>query len=543
MLPWAVPDVEPAAVVAIFLDEINGTVLGSQLLMKQDDETLPFSEWTTSPVDSLIDLANENTGVVILVSKVDDDPSRSGALADICSQSPGLVSCYAGDGNQDGLAFIHGWSDLPGQIDDPQIRDVSLSAAECSEFAAPYFLRTPDECKIGATAVIDFGFDPDPRPAPPLGISAVVKLRGPGCGNSGCAMEYVGEAVAANESIWTTTELSTLDPRPGGDYGRLNYSISWETVDAAGAAHSGTFGGVAHPYVADENSGPVDYLKIGTLDTDPPVPDPYSRNTGPPRSVLVTVGVRKPLAIEDPLTPPIVLRVASPSGSQNQAFDCDKNVNFATEIEDGCQTTYGLNYDDWSVPEDDIKEWADILCETYDTGDLPPASISNNPAPICVAIETGDKIGPFRQGLRSRFETPDCYENNWPEDQPPAGRGPEDDEAIKAFFRNHDFADDPRYVTLIITDYGAFSGQGSGQVPVKYFAGFYVTGWDVDGQVKPCLDNDPHPWYGDKYRKSLDNGDVWGHFINLVVFSSSGKADDELCNFDEIGNCIAVLVE
>jgi hypothetical protein len=78
---------------------------------------------------------------------------------------------------------------------------------------------------------------------------------------------------------------------------------------------------------------------------------------------------------------------------------------------------------------------------------------------------------------------------------------------------------------------------------VKYFAGFYVTGWDVNGNVKSCLDNDPHPWYGTKYRQSLDNGDVWGHFVNIVKFSSAGLPDGELCNFDELGNCIAMLVE
>ena len=37
------------------------------------------------------------------------------------------------------------------------------------------------------------------------------------------------------------------------------------------------------------------------------------------------------------------------------------------------------------------------------------------------------------------------------------------------------------------------------------------------------------------YRKSLDNGDVWGHFINVVVFSAAGTPDDQLCNFDEVG--------
>ena len=146
--------------------------------------------------------------------------------------------------------------------------------------------------------------------------------------------------------------------------------------------------------------------------------------------------------------------MASPSGSQNQAFDCDKGINFAQEIEDGCKTTYGVNYDDWSTPKDGIDEWADIFCDRYGVGDLPPDSTINNPAPICVAVETGDKIGQFRQGLDKRFETPTCYQNNWPKDTPPAGRGPEDEAALKEFFTKYDFANDPRYVTLVITDSG-----------------------------------------------------------------------------------------
>ena len=351
-------------------------------------------------------------------------------------------------------------------------------------------------------------------------------------------MDYEGPAPSGdpNESLWRTSSSATL----AADFGRSTFSIKWET-EVAGHGHSGTFGGVAHPYVADEKSGPIDYLELTTK--EPGVIDANSRNSGPDRSVVVTVGFRKPLRIESPFAPPLLLRVASPSGSQNQAFDCDKGINFAQEIEDGCKTTYGVNYDDWSTPKDGTDEWADIFCNSYGVGDLPPDSTINNPAPICVAVETGDKIGQFRQGLDKRFETPTCYQNNWPKDTPPAGRGPEDEAALKEFFTKYDFANDPRYVTLIITDSGRFQAAGNDQVPVKYFAGFYATGWDVVGTVKPCLDNDPHPWYGSTYRRSLDNGDVWGHFVNIVVFSSTGKGKDDLCNFDELGNCIAVLVE
>ncbi len=552
MLPWAVPDIEPAAVAAIFVDENDGivktppqplcnvTAVSCAGLPTPDSK---LSYWVTPEFEDLVDIVGENTGVVILVSKIDDTPmltTGAGALTAMCTQSPGLVSCYGGDGNQDGLTFIHGWSQLPGGTPvQPQIRDVWVLNLTCGDdLSAPYFLRAGD-CDLGAEAVIDFGVGGDPSRGPAQGgISAEVKLTAPGCGGQGCRMDYEGPAPSGdpNESLWRTSSNATL----ATDFGRSTFSINWAT-EVAGHGHSGTFGGVAHPYVADEKSGPIDYLELTTK--EPGVIDANSRNSGPDRSVVVTVGFRKPLRIESPFAPPLLLRVASPSGSQNQAFDCDKGINFAQEIEDGCKTTYGVNYDDWSTPKDGIDEWADIFCDGYGVGDLPPDSTINNPAPICVAVETGDKIGQFRQGLDKRFETPTCYQNNWPKDTPPAGRGPEDEAALKEFFTKYDFANDPRYVTLIITDAGRFQAAGNDQVPVKYFAGFYATGWDVVGTVKPCLDNDPHPWYGSTYRRSLDNGDVWGHFVNIVVFSSTGKGKDDLCNFDELGNCIAVLVE
>lgn len=552
MLPWAVPDVEPAAVAAIFVDENTGNVNSPpQLLCNVSACTgLPspdnkLSYWVTPVGQELVDIVGENTGVVILVSKIDETPTLTtgpGALTAMCSQAPGLVACLGGDGNQDGLTFVHGWSQVPGGTPAvPQIRDVWVQDMTCGDdLSAPYFLRAGD-CELGVTAVIDFGVPGDPTPSPPTGISAEVSLSAPGCGGQGCTMEYVGPAPsgAPGESLWATTSTASL----AASSGRSTFSIGWETEPPTGGGQAGTFTGVAHPYVADAASGAVDYLRLTT--TEAGVLDANSRNSGPARNFRVTVGFRKPLRIEDPLAPPIVLRVASPSGSQNQAFDCDRGVNFQQEIEEGCATTYRLNYDDWSEPADGTDEWADIFCDGYSVGDLPPDTTMTTPPPMCVAVETGDKIGQFRQGLSKRFETPECWPNNWPEDLDPPGRGPEDEAGIDAFFApgGYDFASDPRYVTLIITDSTAFQGQGNDQVPIKYFAGFYVTGWDVVGNVKSCLDNDPHPWYGDTYRRSLDNGDVWGHFVNIVVFSSSGKGSDELCNYDGIGNCIAVLVE
>ena len=532
LLPFAVPEIDPAAVAAIFVDENNGSVLATQLLMKTDDPDLPYSEWTTSSVDNLVNLASENTGVVILVSKEDDAPSLPtggpGTLTTICSQAPNLVKCYAGDGNQSGLTFIHGWSDAPGTPAAPQIRDAHVTDVDCAadDDSAPYFLLTGD-CTVGARVVIDFGITGNPVPNPPTGVNAEVTLHAPGCGHHGCDMSY--ESSFGTESTWSATG-AFLDPSSG----RATFSIEWATESPSGVGHSGTFTGVAHPFVATDASGPVLYLELSTMDAG--IVDANSRNQGT-RSVVVTVGLNKPLEIRDPLLPPLLLRYASPSGSLNQALDCDKGSPLKDEIEGGCQTTYGLNYDNWDADPATPKTWADITCSGYGSGDLPP-EVPTSPAPICVAAKTGDVIS-FRQGLKARFETP-CVPNNWPKDNPPTGHDVQDDAAIRDFFTNHDFANDPRYVTLVITDITAFEGSGSTNIPVKYFAGFYATGWDISPQSNGCPDNDPHP-LGFGHKK--DNGDVWGHFVNIVIFSAMGRANDELCNFDEVGTCIAVLVE
>ena len=96
-------------------------------------------------------------------------------------------------------------------------------------------------------------------------------------------------------------------------------------------------------------------------------------------------------------------------------------------------------------------------------------------------------------------------------------------------------------MTLIITDLNTFTtSSGSGVVPVRKFAGFYVTGWDISSQTDGCPDNDPHP---DGAGPADDNGDVWGHFITEVKFVPGGTESEDFCVFSEIGLCTAVLTE
>jgi len=545
MLPFAVPEIDPAGIYSIFVNENTGAVIDWQELVL--DATPPdtlFSYWTTSAGQELVDIPSENTSVIILISKNNPTPDLTlPTLAAICGQSPGLVRCHAGSSATSGVNFIHGWSDNPGSPNNPQIRDVSMYGVTCSGPSAPYFLVITSNCTVGATVNIDFSFPGDPVPNRPLGIQARVDLHASAnCGGSGDPLTWQSTDPVTLESTWAGGSQAIV---PGS--GRNPMSIEWRTRPNPGPGFSGCFPLAAAPYAADTASGALEYVDISGADgpPHPPTIDPNSRHSGPPNhNVVVTVGLSKPIQLVNPLDPAFLLRFASKSGSLNQALDCDSGIVFAVEIENGCQTTYRLNYFDWSVPPDGSYEWDDILCATYpNPSDLPPPTFEPPPgteAPDCVAAKTGD-VNAMRQGLYARFQDPVCTPNNWPTKPASSAIDPEE---VDDFFANTDWATDPRYVTLIITDFTAFTGSGAENIPVKYFAGFYATGWDVGpaggGNTTGCPDNDPHPLGGSSMD---DNGDVWGHFVNIVVPSASGEPSEQLCNFDAVGICIAVLVE
>ncbi len=259
-------------------------------------------------------------------------------------------------------------------------------------------------------------------------------------------------------------------------------------------------------------------------------------------------GLQQPLALKPWNSSDILLRFASKSARKggsgganlNGSLLCDHGKTLAETFSTGCQTFYGLNYDVWGMPTcsaNGVQCWKDIDWSSYGPSDLPPKSTVNNPLPICIAAKNG-QVQAFQAGIYNRFEDPangygGCTPNYWPTTQAQA-----DQFFLPVSQGGHDFTKDPRYVTLIITDNTAFSSP-NGAEPVKYFAGFYATGWDTgngNGKPKGCYNepgapagtcgaanNDAHPLLGCLAGKitSSDNGDVWGHFVKVVVFSAS----------------------
>lgn len=551
VLPWAVPEIDPKAVVALFVNEDTGAVFDYQELMSNDIPTLPWSEWSTSTGQErvVLDGGRDNTGIVILVSKNDATPVVTGSLAAICGQDPGLVGCYGGSTQTSGISFIHAYNGgYNGSLTSPQPRQVELFATGCSaaDLSAPYF-TLDGGCSAVVQAVIDFGVAGDPRDLPTCALVEDMTWSAGGLDDSrGTWTGSVPLTAASGRNplnIRTQTGPEVKKNKPPVCDQRPNNPV---------------LNNVAVPYVATddigERSGPVQYLKLTAKHADgTAVGDANSveRNGfgNDYYNYTVTVGLPKPNSIGNYTDPPLLLRMASPSGSQNQAWDCDKNIRFEDEIKDGCRTTYIENYRD--TDGDGSKEWNNLLCAGWGTGNLPPPTF-NGPSPYpsdCVITETGDKTGQLRGGLKSRFESP-CVDNNWPDNATEAANffGPD----------GGGYGNDPRYVTLIITDDTAFTGSGNEALPIKYFAGFYVTGWDLANGNGPnstngCPDpdgagprkgNDSHPIYGSSYAQSLDNGDVWGYFVDIVVFSSSGTPSEDLCVFgSEPAACIPTLVE
>ena len=90
-----------------------------------------------------------------------------------------------------------------------------------------------------------------------------------------------------------------------------------------------------------------------------------------------------------------------------------------------------------------------------------------------------------------------------------------------------------------MTDFDLFNGGGAGKVPMRKFAGFYVTGWSSASNACANAANNEAPPPGPV---TFDNkADVWGHFVNYVATTSNGDPGPDLCDFNDAQICVGVL--
>jgi len=500
LLPWAVPEVDPAVVAAIVVNEdaVGGAsdpnaIRGVWKLAKQSPSPTGLEAYSVWKQSSVIGgygpvglNGSDNFSVIILVSR-DPAASLSGSLNTICNQNPVQTKCITGSSLNSGASFIHAYSTSSGAgLQDPQVRDVRLSGGCTTDDSRPYF-NYEGGCPIFITAKVDFGVD----------FAGINPGLFPNCAEVSASPggNLVWGDDGTPEGVWS----GSFTPAVGSGRNVVNLTARFRNPARNNCSQQGSksLPRVAAPYVSDVdgNSEPLQYL---TVEDGGTIANSHVKDSAV--NLTVTVGLAPPLVVSAKTDPPILLRIASSTGSQNQALDCDKNINFKDEIVNGCLNPYSINQRNGS-------------CAGYGSGNLPQPPVAPLPGDDCIITETGDKTGQLRQALNERFASP-CTDNNWPESA--SDPMPPDD--------------DPRWVTLFIADETTFQGSGNKIYPIRRFAGFYVTA--ADGMN--CPGDEP---------STVDRADVWGHFITYVDPDPNAIPSDQLCEFDVLGTCVALLVE
>jgi hypothetical protein len=514
-LPVGVPDNNPVAAAAIFIDESNAnTVLATQSLTKGTTATLngqTLTRWTGLPVS--LSVSHPNISVVIALAGKAGWTPPAGNLTAICNNV--LVECYSVTQDASGavtaatgIDFLHSYATTgTGTGAAPIVRDTTLYNQTCTDDSGPYFLLHA-ACTVGVKAKIDFGTAAGVNPSLPP-TNAQVKVAGWSCPNSGpnpkgCRMTY--NTAGANAGYWTTDGSNGYPLMPQDGVGHP-IDLNWGT-----ATGGGTLLSVQRSFSADiDTSGPVQYIRV-----DDAAPFANSLSFGlPAHSLNVTIGVKPSLQANQnsPSAPAVSLKVVG--GSSTQAIDCDPSKpNLRDELATGCTPHYTIN-----------KGTPCQAASYY----VFPQSVDWD----CTKTQPGGQVGQVSDGMLCRTQGV-CYSGSitcknaihWSDSNGDGKVTIPEDIALS----------DPRIVSVFVTPFGAFSGSGSNVVPITNFASFYVTGFSKNGggQGDPCPGADPVP--------SKTGGYIVGHFIKYVDTIGGGGTGDT-CDFSSFGTCVAVLTK
>jgi Flp pilus assembly protein TadG len=527
-LPVGVPDVNPVAAIATFVDDSTGAALSGCTDSASGASlpacTVPLVKGTTLGNgvvvwDSTTSVANvpvgiPNVGVRIALAgtalcNLTASPQCAAGISAatgsaLCNQV--LVTCYE-TGSSTSLVRIRGWSSTPSgaQPSPPQARSVQLTPG--TSCADPYFSSDKELCpNVRIAAHIDIGT---------LAASAAnITVFGGNCPNKGCSL------VHGAGDLWTSGDIGISGT------GAVPFRLDWEetsgTVNGQTCRNTGsnpckgTFAPnpMRRSYIGtDALSGPIKLLQVWNYDGGSPGTfwaDSFQSNTSPnTHKLAVKLGITASLGNAQDVSDPIVaLRVIG--GSQNQSLDCDPNTsNLADELATGCTPTYTKN--------------TGTVCPNS------PSALWGSPQPWpCVAIQTGNATNQVPNGLNRRV-----LGNSKPTACPAAGQLGHNNWSM---FPNLPTGD-PRIIHVFLTPFGSFSGSGSTTVPVMNFATFYLTGWTGQGSGfnNPCQGN------GDDPVPNNDAGIIVGHFIKYIDALNSGGGGTDLCDFTAFGNCVSVL--
>jgi hypothetical protein len=520
-LPIAVPDPTPKKVRAFFINEADGSTIGSAELSKTG----------TSNGTAIWGSSGDNIPVTVgSASKIGLRIAMSGGSSTTCGDT--LVNCYDYDSSvgtdaaagQKGLVFIRGYAGdgtVSALADAPKVRQTGLSTTTPCPDAS---FSTGVSCTVALSAVVDFGTGGIDPGADPTAGGAKASLRAV-VGNNTYPMTWSG-------GVWTTPQTIPV-PAGGGpvpislDWGRLAGKMSDgdpNTTDPScnttgdpfknnNPCH-GSLGVVQRSFSGnDTRSGPIQGIQVSKgAQSVTSLRQCDSQNTSCTYSLGVSLAIQGVLAVaQNASEPPIALRIADQN--QTQALDCDPAIStLADEIVKGCGPTYKPN-PGTACPKKTTL-WAGAQPWT------------------CVAISTGAATNAIPSGLNQRIlGDPKATICNHPN-------------RYRVDFGVWNQDTDPRVVRLILVPFGSFSGTGSDStVPVTTFAQFYITGWSGSGNgfANPCETTDipSDPQLRDD--NPGGSGFMVGHFIQYLDPADTETDQSSSCDPTSLTPCVGVL--
>jgi hypothetical protein len=492
-LPLAVPDVTPKQVAATFIDEATGSELngcsgpgliggtGCSFQLSKSGTSNGLNLWS-GPATVSLPAAPKSIGVRIGL----------GAQVTSCAGSTGSTTSTCYDAGQTGRGLVQirdyetGGSAV--QPNKPKLLGVWPTSA-CS--GSPFFSDTfgQGSCAVGVQATVDFGTGAtNPTNAKAAGgvraqLTATIN-------GQTVDLSPVTHDAGTNSWLWSTTAFpATVPIAAAGGTSVYPIEIEWEEQEGtvggdicktSGNKCKDTFGTVQRFMSAtDDDDGPV---KLVQLEEPASGIAPYSLQQGA-HDLTLTVGLKGDLTVSNP---PELTALRLTGGSRTSGVNCDGtgNNDFTNAIVNGCKTPYQVN----------------------DSRVCPDPAPPNGPAD-CVPLKTGNLGTTVAKALDDRFAG--CPINHWPSYQ----------------------TGDPRIVQLMVTDFSALGGSGSGEVPVVNFASFYVIGWS--GSKCPGNDAWPYPY------PEPNGGNIWGYFIKHVNTQDTGGT--EVCDPNSVAPCVPVM--
>jgi Flp pilus assembly protein TadG len=510
--PVAVNDLRPKAVEAYFVDEsVNPATqlmncgAGSSpcsVALNSDGTTNGLSVWDNIKSPFGFPVSKPNVGVRIAVS---GRSALTGNMSSDCAQT--FVTCSDASSSKFGLLHIQGYSaNGTGTTSVPIARQVQLSGAPggCLD---GYFSTPASSCKLAVSATVDWGKTTKPTGAD---VDAIV---------GGTCYALTFQSTSGTNELWSSASAAPSGScsnfkgknLAGTGYVPLGHEAGATAIELQAKDSSATkaFGIVQRTYAATANSEPIQEAFLAQEGGAPRDADSFrlceTGNQGQacaPR-LIVTVGISGSLGNAQSVSDPTYVMRFDGTGSQNQSVSCNAangGSTFADTLASGCAGTWAVN--------------PTLTC---------PDSASPQD---CIPPATGNKQNQVAKGLNQRIlgsqKPPTCTQPNlW-----------------KTFTFTNGVPNvspkDPRVVTVFVTPYGSFGGNGgSSSFPIAEFASFYVTGWQDNGNGfnNPCQGNGDDP---------AQPGTIVGHFIKYTTLDTS-SGGTTLCEPNALGQCVAVL--